>query len=51
MESQQMEFNYACKVDQYMCVASNQSILHPVSFYVLALAEHPFSSVCFMSLP
>ena len=35
-----------CKVDQYMCVISKGS-LHHVSFHAFALAEHPFTCVCF----
>ena len=36
-----------CKADQFMY---EQGILYHGSFYVLALAEHPFSCVCFSQM-
>jgi hypothetical protein len=37
-----------CKADQYMCVVSNESFI--MSFHVLALAEHPFTCICFREM-
>jgi hypothetical protein len=34
-----------CKADQYMSVKC--SILHHVTFHMLALSKHPFTCVCF----
>jgi hypothetical protein len=45
MESQQMELNNTCKMDQYIHVVSKES--YYVSFYMSALAEYPFTCVCF----